>query len=86
MSLLMMINDLHCDITVAEPLLWRSLADAYYCKGDGAFHHRDAVPAMRRAHFQIGLRDSAAAVPQHYSNGIDAAVYCPGALRAQLND
>jgi hypothetical protein len=43
----MMMNNLHCDITVAQPLVWRSLADAHHCKGYGALHHRDAVLAIR---------------------------------------
>jgi len=42
----MMINNLHCDITVAEPLFLLSLTDAHHCKGYGAPHRRDAVPAI----------------------------------------
>jgi hypothetical protein len=60
----MMINNLPCDIAIAEPLFWRSSADAHHFKGRGAFHRRVAVLAVRHAHFEIGPRDSAAAVPQ----------------------
>src|SRR5215475_6965791 len=59
-----MINNLPCDITIAEALFWRSSADAHHFKGHGALHCRVAVLAMRHAHFEIGPRDSAGAVPQ----------------------